>query len=53
MREDGSSFPQELTLTVLEDGSIVCVVRDITARKEDERELRSTKQYYEQILGTV
>ncbi|WP_347710966.1 PAS domain S-box protein [Salinibacter sp.] len=50
VRKDGSSFPQELTLTVLEDGSIVCVVRDITARKEDERELRSTKQYYEQIL---
>ncbi len=50
VRDDGSSFPQELTLTVLEDGSIVCVVRDITARKEDERELRSTKQYYEQIL---
>jgi PAS domain S-box-containing protein len=50
VRNDGSSFPQELTLTALEDGSIICVVRDITARKEDERELRRTKQYYEQIL---
>ncbi len=32
VREDGSSFPQELTLTVLEDESIVCVVRNITER---------------------
>ncbi|WP_263785192.1 PAS domain S-box protein [Salinibacter grassmerensis] len=50
LRADGSSFSQELSLTALEDGSFVCVVRDITARKEDERKLRSTKQYYEQIL---
>ncbi len=34
-RKDGTSFPQQLILTAIADGGIVCVVRDVTARKED------------------
>ncbi len=49
-RADGSSFPQELTLATIEDGGIICIVRDITARRRAEEELRSTKNFYEQIL---
>jgi PAS domain S-box-containing protein len=38
-RRDGTQFPQELTLTALSDGRLVCVVRNITERKERQREL--------------
>jgi PAS domain S-box-containing protein len=34
-RADGASFPQELSLTALDDGGLVCVVRDVTERKAD------------------
>jgi PAS domain S-box-containing protein len=40
-RRDGTEFPQEVTLTALENGGLVCVVRDITERKERERALES------------
>ncbi len=32
-RKDGSQFPQELSLTTIEGGGLVCVVRDITKEK--------------------
>ena len=41
-RADGSTYPQELSLTRLDDGRIICIVRDITDRKERERELERT-----------
>lgn len=34
-RKDGSFFPQQLILTATPGGGIVCVVRDVTARRED------------------
>jgi|GEM_PF-5475922 len=37
-RKDGSLFPQEISLAMLEDGWIVCIVRDITVRKELEQQ---------------
>ena len=36
-RHDGSSFPQELSLNAIQGGGLVCVVRDITERKQAER----------------
>jgi PAS domain S-box-containing protein len=42
-RKDGTTFPQELSLTTTDD-SIICVVRDITDRRQRERELRETSQ---------
>ena len=36
-RRDGSLFPQEIALTAIEGGGLVCVVRDISARKRSER----------------
>ncbi|ELZ28795.1 PAS sensor protein [Halosimplex carlsbadense 2-9-1] len=47
-RADGSTFPQELSLTFLDDGRQVCVVRDITERKARERELERTKDLLQQ-----
>ena len=38
-RADGSTFPQELTLTTFGNDEIICVVRDITDRKEAEHAL--------------
>jgi PAS domain S-box-containing protein len=51
-RRDGSSFPQELSLTVMEDG-VVCVVRDVTERRKYERELRETNRLLQTILDTT
>ncbi len=36
-KKDGSKFPQEVSLTALEDGGLICVVRDISDRKEMEK----------------
>ncbi|MFC7187474.1 PAS domain S-box protein [Halorubrum yunnanense] len=38
-RPDGSTFPAELSLTIVEDGRLVCAVRDETERRAREREL--------------
>ena len=43
-RADGSTFPQELTLTTFGNDGIICVVRDITKRKRREREMREAKE---------
>ncbi|MFB6141368.1 MAG: PAS domain S-box protein [Halosimplex sp.] len=47
-RADGTTFPQELSLTLLDDGRMVCVVRDVTERTERERELERTKDLFQQ-----
>ena len=39
-RADGETFPQELTLTPIDDGDYVCIARDIGDRRERERQLR-------------
>lgn len=38
LRADGGTFEQELSLTEMPDGKIVCVNRDVTARNAIERE---------------
>lgn len=49
-RRDGSTFTQELSLTATDDGGIVCVVRDITDRKEKERRLREARRFNEELV---
>lgn len=39
-RQNGSYFPQEMTMTKIDDNSSVCVVRDISDRKKVESTLR-------------
>ncbi|WP_436932477.1 bacterio-opsin activator domain-containing protein [Halosimplex halobium] len=49
-RKDGTTFPQELSLTATDDGGMVCVVRDITDRKERERRLREARKFNEELV---
>ncbi|WP_436927608.1 bacterio-opsin activator domain-containing protein [Halosimplex amylolyticum] len=49
-RKDGTTFPEELSLTVTDDGGMVCVVRDITDRKERERQLREAREFNEELV---
>jgi PAS domain S-box-containing protein len=52
-RKDGSTFPQELSLSITDDERIICVVRDITERKERERELQRHNERLEKLVSTV
>ncbi|MDB5039038.1 MAG: multi-sensor signal transduction histidine kinase [Bacteriovoracaceae bacterium] len=42
MRFDQTTFAQEVSLTALPSGEVVCVCRDISARKENEERLKKT-----------
>ena len=42
-RRDGSAYPQEISLTRIEGGGLICVVRDITERKLIEAELAQAR----------
>lgn len=44
-RIDGATFPQELSLTAMTDGGMVCVVRDITERKLAEGRIHHLAHY--------
>ena len=48
LRRDGSVFPQELSLTPLERGGIVCVMHDIRERKRTEEALRASEEHLRQ-----
>ncbi|MEO8215531.1 MAG: PAS domain S-box protein [Acidobacteriota bacterium] len=50
LRRDGSSFPQEVSLTALENGGMVCVVRDTTERSLAEEQIRHLA-YHDVLTG--
>jgi PAS domain S-box/PAS domain S-box len=43
-KKNGSKFPQELSLTAMANGGLICVVRDITKRKQMEETIRYSEQ---------
>lgn len=43
-RQDGSEFLQEVSVTLLESGERVCIVRDCTARKQSEAALKASEE---------
>lgn len=50
-RRDGSTFPQEITLSVRPTGGLVCVVRDITERKQQETRLETLHDVTREFLA--
>lgn len=47
-RRNGERFHQELSLTPLQEGGLICTVRDISHRKQSEAELQKAHQELEQ-----
>jgi two-component system cell cycle sensor histidine kinase/response regulator CckA len=43
-KKNGSAFPQEISLTALDNGGLICIARDITNRRKTEEELRIAHQ---------
>jgi diguanylate cyclase (GGDEF)-like protein/PAS domain S-box-containing protein len=52
-RKDGSEFPQELSLSLLEDGGTICVVRDITQRKRAEEAAAASESRLEEAQSVA
>lgn len=51
-KKDGTKFYQGLSLTVLENGGLICVVRDITNQMKMEEKLREREERYLQFFKT-
>jgi diguanylate cyclase (GGDEF)-like protein/PAS domain S-box-containing protein len=49
-RHDGSLFPQEISLTSIDGGGMVCVVRDITERTYAEEQIKHLA-YHDALTG--
>ncbi len=52
-RPDGSTFPAELSLTLIGDRQLICTVRDITERKAKQRERRHTERRYRLLAENI
>ncbi len=50
LRRDGALFPQEISLTAIEGGGLVCVVRDITERTYAEEQIKHLA-YHDALTG--
>lgn len=53
IKMDGSQITQEITLTMMEDGKIICTNRDITDRKESEEKLREKNRRLDEFSSIV
>lgn len=52
-RKDGSSFSVEISLSRTDEGLLICVCRDITARKTTEQNLRDSEEKFRQLAEVV
>ncbi|MHB8138726.1 MAG: sensor domain-containing protein [Smithellaceae bacterium] len=50
VKKNGSKFPQELSLTAMDNGGLICVVRDITDRKQAEQECQLSEERFKRIF---
>ena len=47
-KKDGSLFDQEISLTLLSGGGLICIVRDITERKKTEKKIQHNEKLLEE-----
>ncbi|PSB50867.1 histidine kinase [filamentous cyanobacterium Phorm 6] len=52
-RKDGSTFAEGLSLTLTEDGLLICVCRDISDRKQAQKALQESQQFLQTVLDTI
>ncbi len=52
-RKNGSTYYQEASVTLLEDGGRVCIIRDVTWRKRSEERLRRSEGFLNMIFYSV
>lgn len=52
-RKNGSTYFQEASMTMLEDGGRVCIIRDITWRKRHEEWLRRSERFLSTIFDSI
>ncbi len=52
-RKNGSTYFQEASITMLEDGGRVCIVRDITWRKRSEERLQRSERFLNTIFDSI
>jgi PAS domain S-box-containing protein len=52
-RRNGAPVHQEITLSLLDDGKLICTNRDITERSEREQKLRTVSERFERFAGNV
>lgn len=50
LRQDGTTFPQEVSLSLIDGVGLICVCRDITERKQAEVALRQAEEKYRSIF---
>jgi diguanylate cyclase (GGDEF)-like protein/PAS domain S-box-containing protein len=53
VRKNGSNYYQEASITMLDDGSRICIIRDITWRKRSEERLRRSEQFLNTIFDSI
>jgi two-component system, sensor histidine kinase and response regulator len=53
IRRDGSRFPQDVSLSAIHGGGMVCVVRDVTARKRAEAALQESETELRALFGAM
>jgi diguanylate cyclase (GGDEF)-like protein/PAS domain S-box-containing protein len=52
-RKNGSTYYQEVSVSRLEDGGRVCIVRDVTWRKRSEERLRRSERFLNMIFNSI
>ena len=52
-RKNGSTYYQEASVTMLEDGGRICIVRDISWRKRSEARLQRSERFLNTIFDSI